>query len=37
MRSCFQQNSVVVLVSKLVSKMPPGDYIGSSHIAERKL
>ena len=32
-RSCFQQNSVTVLVSKLVSKIlhvPPGEYIGSS-------
>ena len=34
MRSCFQRNSVAVLVSKLVSKIlhaPPGDYIGSNH------
>ena len=37
--SCFQWNSVAVLVSKLVSKIlhaPPGDYIDSSCMAERK-
>ena len=31
--SCFQQNSVAVLVSKVVSEIlhaPSGDYIGSS-------
>ena len=34
-----QRNSVTVLVSKLVSKIlhaPPGGYIGSSRLAERK-
>ena len=38
MRSCFQRNSIAVLVSKLVSKIlcaPPSDYIGSSRVTER--
>ena len=37
--SYFQWNRVPVLVSKLVSKIlnaPPGDYIGSSGMMERK-
>ena len=38
MCSCFQQNSIAILVSKLVSKIlhvPPGDYIGSGRLTER--
>ena len=34
-RSCFQRNSIAVLVSKLLFKIlhvPPGDYISSSQM-----